>query len=143
MSLPSPKNYRSSRPKVFCKKGFLRNFARFTGKHLCQSLSFNKVADRPGNFIKRKTLAQMFSRKSREISKSTFFTEHLRRLLLKLVLYLALVLSLLKYRSTYVHLPFFKISAITKCMLEVPTFFWKKGFINESDFIISGQSLKR
>ena len=26
------------------KKGFLRNFAKFTGKHLCQSLFFNKVA---------------------------------------------------------------------------------------------------
>ena len=35
---------RSSRPEVFCKKGILRNFARFTGKHLCQSLFFNKVA---------------------------------------------------------------------------------------------------
>ena len=36
--------YRSSHPEVFCKKGVLRNFAKFTGKHLCQSLSFNKVA---------------------------------------------------------------------------------------------------
>ena len=26
------------------KKGALRNFAKFTGKHLCQSLFFNKVA---------------------------------------------------------------------------------------------------
>ena len=30
---------------MFCKKGVLRNFAKFTGKHLCQSLFFNKVAD--------------------------------------------------------------------------------------------------
>ena len=35
----------SSRPEVFCKKGVLRNFTKFTGKHLCQSLFFNKVAD--------------------------------------------------------------------------------------------------
>ena len=35
---------RSSRPDVFCKKGVLRNFAKFTGQHLCQSLYFNKVA---------------------------------------------------------------------------------------------------
>ena len=27
-----------SRPKVFYKKGVLRNFAKFTGKHLCQRL---------------------------------------------------------------------------------------------------------
>ena len=27
---------------MFCKKSILRNFAKFTGKHLCQSLFFNK-----------------------------------------------------------------------------------------------------
>ena len=31
-------------PEVFCKKGVLRNFAKFTGKRLCQSLFFNGVA---------------------------------------------------------------------------------------------------
>ena len=36
--------FRSSRPEVFCKKGVLRNFAKFTGKHLCQSFCFSKVA---------------------------------------------------------------------------------------------------
>ena len=36
--------FRSNRPEVFCKKGALRNFAKFTVKHLCQSLFFNKVA---------------------------------------------------------------------------------------------------
>ena len=36
--------YRSSCPEVFCKKGVLRNFAKFTGKDLCLSLFFNKVA---------------------------------------------------------------------------------------------------
>ena len=48
------------------KKGVLRNFAKFTGKHLCQSLFFNRV-----------TLTQMFSREFCEISKNTFFIEHL------------------------------------------------------------------
>ena len=38
------KPYRSSHLEVFCKKGVLRNFTKFTGKHLCQSLIFNKVA---------------------------------------------------------------------------------------------------
>ena len=42
---------RSSRPEVFCKKGALRNFTKFTGKHLCKSLFFNKVAGlRPVKF---------------------------------------------------------------------------------------------
>ena len=33
----------SSHPEVFCKKAVLKTFAKFTGKHLCQSLFFNKV----------------------------------------------------------------------------------------------------
>ena len=31
-------------PEVFCKKGVLKNFANFTGKHPCWSLFFNEVA---------------------------------------------------------------------------------------------------
>ena len=37
-------------PEVFCKKGVLRNFAKFTGKHLCQNFFLNKAA---GNFINK------------------------------------------------------------------------------------------
>ena len=50
---------------MFCKKVILRNFAKLTGKHLCQRLFFNKVAGTgfPVNFC--------------EIFKNTFFTEHL------------------------------------------------------------------
>ena len=45
---------RSTRPEVFCKKAVLRIFAKFKGKHLCQRLSFNKVADlRHATFLKR------------------------------------------------------------------------------------------
>ena len=32
------RNYGSSRPEVFCKKGVLENFAKFTRKQMCQSL---------------------------------------------------------------------------------------------------------
>ena len=35
---------RGSRWEVFCKKGVLRNFAKITGKNLCQSLFLIKVA---------------------------------------------------------------------------------------------------
>ena len=35
---------RSSRPEELCKKGVLRNFAKFIGKHLCRCLFFNKLA---------------------------------------------------------------------------------------------------
>ena len=34
-------------PEVLYKKGVLRNFTKFTGKHLCQSLFFNSVAGPP------------------------------------------------------------------------------------------------
>ena len=67
-------NFRSSRPEMFCKKGVLRNFTKFTGKHLCQSLFFNKVADlKPATLLKKETLAQVFSCEFCKISKSTFF----------------------------------------------------------------------
>ena len=63
------------------KKDFLKNFEKFTGKHLYQGLFFNKAAGlrpQPCNFIKRETLAQAFSWEFCEISKNNFFTEHLR-----------------------------------------------------------------
>ena len=42
--------FRNSR-QVFCKKDVLRNFAKFTEKHLCQGLFLNKVTGlRPATF---------------------------------------------------------------------------------------------
>ena len=52
---------RSSRPEVFCKKGILRNFVKFTGKHLCQGFFFNKVTGlRPARLLKKETGAGVF-----------------------------------------------------------------------------------
>ena len=59
---------RTSRPEVFCKKGGFRKFAKFLGKHLCQSPFFNKVAGLPVNFVK--------------FLRTSFFIEHLWWLLL-------------------------------------------------------------
>ena len=60
----------------------LKNFVKFTGKKLCQSPFFNKVAGlRPVTLLKKR-LWQMFSCEFREIFRNTFFTEHLRWLLL-------------------------------------------------------------
>ena len=36
--------FRSSRWEVFYEKGVLNIFAKFTGKHLCKSLIFNRLA---------------------------------------------------------------------------------------------------
>ena len=67
----------------------LRNFAKFTVKHLCQRFFFNKVVwdlrpfliklPEACNFTKKEALAQVFSCEFCGISKNTFFTEHLRR----------------------------------------------------------------
>ena len=57
--------FRSSLPEVFWKKDVLRNLTKFTGKHLCQSLFFNKVA-------RLETLAQVFSREFSQISRNIF-----------------------------------------------------------------------
>ena len=66
-------NYRSSCPEVFCKKGVIRNFAKFPGKHLCQSLFFlTKLQTDTCNFIKKDTLAQVFSCEFCKIYKTTF-----------------------------------------------------------------------
>ena len=68
---------RSSRPDVFCEKSVLQNFTKFAGKHLCQSLFFNKAA----GLWKKETLAQVFSCEFCENFKKSFSIEHLRWLL--------------------------------------------------------------
>ena len=55
--------YRSSHQRCFIKKGVLKNFAKFKGKHLYQSLFFNKVAGLSCSFCE-------FC----EIFKNTFFS---------------------------------------------------------------------
>ena len=50
---------------------------------MASNLVFNKVAGQTCNFIKKETLAQVFSCEFCEISKNTFFKEHLWWLLLQ------------------------------------------------------------
>ena len=63
--------------------GIPKKFAKCTGKHLCQSLFFNKVTDL--NFIKKETLARVWRCSFCEFCKicnNTVFREHLRWLML-------------------------------------------------------------
>ena len=71
---------RSSHQRFSIKKGFLKNFAKFIGKHLCQSLVFNKV-DSSATLLKKR-LAQVFSYEFCEIFKNIFLIENLWWLLL-------------------------------------------------------------
>ena len=73
--------FSSSRPELFCKKGILKNFAKFTGKHLCQSPFFNK----------------------QEFLRTSFSIEHLWWLLLHLFSFTVISRCFL-----YSFIPFFK-----------------------------------
>ena len=71
-------------PEVFYKKGVLKNFTKLTGKHLRQSLFFNKdVGLTRATLLKKRlnlgsgTGVQVFFCKFYEISKNTFFRKHL------------------------------------------------------------------
>ena len=53
--------YRSSHQRRSMKKDVPRNFAKFTGKHLRQSLSFNKAAHlRPATLLKKRLWLRCF-----------------------------------------------------------------------------------
>ena len=52
---------RSSCPELSCKKGVPKDFEKFTGKHLCQSLFFNKIAGlRPAMLLKKRLWLRCF-----------------------------------------------------------------------------------
>ena len=60
---------------LFCKKDILKTFEKFSRKHLCQSLFFNKVAALRSTALsnKKETLVQVFSCEFCEIFKNTSF----------------------------------------------------------------------
>ena len=64
------------------KKGVLRKIGKFTGKHLCQSHFFNKVAGLRPEILLKKRLWQRCFRVSFAKFYEYFFTEHFRKLLL-------------------------------------------------------------
>ena len=82
----------SSGPDVFCKKGVLRNFAKFIGKHLCRSLYFNKVAD--PTLLKQRLWHRYFPVTFAQFLRKPFLTEHLRWLLLYMIILVTLLLIL-------------------------------------------------
>ena len=59
-------------PQVFFKKGVFKNFAKFIGKHVPESL-FKTVAGLRSFFIKKGYLAEVFSCEFCEIFKNNFF----------------------------------------------------------------------
>ena len=62
---------------MFCRKDVLRNFVKFTGKHLCQSLFFNIVAGlRPATLLKKRHWHRCFPVNFAKFLGTSLFTEH-------------------------------------------------------------------
>ena len=88
---------RSSRLEVFCKNVVPENFLKFTGKHLCQSLFFNKVAGlQPFKYLRwYGLLTQLYQKRGlwhrcfpvnfAKFLTTPFLTEHLWWLLLPIL----------------------------------------------------------
>ena len=76
--LPSQRSSRSSHHRCSVKKGVLRNFAKFTGKHQCQSLFFNKGCC---NFIKKRLWRRCFPGNFVKFLRTLFFQNSSGRLL--------------------------------------------------------------
>ena len=83
-SIRSQMFFRSSRPEMFCKEALLRDFPKFTGKHLCQSPFITKVGVQGRQFYLKRTLAQVFPVNFAKFGRTPFLTEHLWWLLLVL-----------------------------------------------------------
>ena len=78
---------RSSHRRCFGKKGVLRNFTIFTGKHLCQSLFFNKVA-RPATLLKKRFWHRCFPVNIVKFLRKPFLPNTSGQLLLYIPVYL-------------------------------------------------------
>ena len=76
-------NNKSSHWRCSVKKDVLRNFAKFTEKHLCESLFFNKVSDLRAAILSKKRLWHRCSPVNfAKFLRTTFLQNTLRRLLL-------------------------------------------------------------
>ena len=68
--------FRSSHPEMFCKKGVLNNFSKFTGKHLCQSLLYFAI------LLKKRLWHRCLPVNFAKFLRTLFLLEHLWWLLL-------------------------------------------------------------
>ena len=110
--------YRNSHQKCSVKKGVLRNFAKFSGKHLYQSLFFNKVAGlSPATLLKKRCWHRCFLVNFAKILRTPFLQNTSGRLLLCIEFLIHGVPYLVKKgvpRSVnYLHIGFLNIKITT------------------------------
>ena len=71
--------YRNGPRRCYLRKGVHRNFAKFTGEYLCQSLIFNKVAGLwHATLLKMRLWHGCFPANFAKFLRTLFFIEHLR-----------------------------------------------------------------
>ena len=71
--------FKSRQQRCSLKEGVLRNLAKFTGKHLCQSLFFKKFAGlRPTTLLKKRLWHSCFPVNFAKFLRIPFLREHLR-----------------------------------------------------------------
>ena len=64
--------------RLFCTKGVLRNFTKFTGKHQCQSLFLNKVAGlMSATLLKKRLWHRCCPVNFMKFLRTPFYIEHL------------------------------------------------------------------
>ena len=133
-------NIRSSRQDVFCKKGVLRNFAKFTEKHLCQSLFFNKVAGlRPATLLKKRLWHRCFPVDFMKFLRIYFLQNTSGRLLLSVWIFCSH-----KFRSHVVFLKFTqsKMLLTIRMVKEPRPYILCKEVLNETNYHLINYLIK-
>ena len=82
--ITEPQPDRSSHQRCFVRKSVLRNFAKFTGKHLCQGLFFNKhLRPQPATLLKKRLWHSCFLVNFAKFLRTSFLQKTSGRLFLK------------------------------------------------------------
>ena len=123
---------------VLCKEGVFRNFAKFTGKHLRQSLFLNKVAGlRPATLLKKRIWGRCFPVNFLKFLWTSFHIEHLWWLLQTLV---KTNLILVKIHLT-TNVSYHDMAIFWKNFISVEGKITLKGFWNNTNYRYKRNSL--
>ena len=95
-------SFRSSHRRSSVRKGVLRNFAKFTGKHLRQSLCFNKVAGLRKRWLlqKKRLWQRCFPVNFVKFVRTPFLQNTSGRLLLFIYFFATSFIEVIKTRQT-------------------------------------------
>ena len=140
---------RSSHQRCSVRKGVLRDFAKFTGKNLWQSLFFNKVAGwacnsfknrPPATLLKKRLWHSSFPLNFAKFLKTPFLQNTSERLLLQyLIVLLNLLLLVLKIQKKHV----FRMLLLVYCLGLKQLLCYKMSFSNNlKPYFVSDTYLK-